>query len=325
MGPRIAIAVPLVLLTACLVGEDELDEEPPDVIPTDGLSLYEPSATFNKSGVSHSIDGAGIKVTKTRGDRPVTTYDARHQPLDSVALDEGPSNGTIRIATLESIVVAGKTMYRVWPKGSSNQGWIEIDDVKTAAKVREETSARAGNGQPCGRVGGLEDASGADTRYVVTPKAIIPTGNDATRWKRHSSSDEWFVFHPDWDQPNGVDRVFLMWSWSRTSSSGTNDGFVGGGVVRTEMRAGETFTPCRVQPIRTILRETAVTSGSRPASDSRKLAAYAAYGRYSTPTHNFYGWTIVASRLGDQCQMHIACPGGAGTCPRLPLPASCTY
>ncbi len=314
----------LFLLVACAVDDvdedldENLDEESEDVISSELSARFVPASKFNHSGVSHSVDGSGVIVTRTRNGQPITTFDAAHQPLGSVSLHDGPHGERIRIATLESLRIDGKTLFRVWPGGASKQGWIESDDVRTGnVTLREETAARAGNGHSCGSEGAVGLAE-----YVVTPKDIIPTGNANTRWKVNSSTGDWYMFHPDWDHPGGlIDRVFLFWSWTRTTSSGRNEGFKGGGVVRTEMRAGARFIACTVQPIRTILRETAEPRGSRPGS--RKLAVYAAYGKFVTPAQSFYGWTIVASRLGNQCQMHVACPGGPGTCPRLPLPQSC--
>jgi hypothetical protein len=302
-----------------------------DGISDDALTAgYVPASVFNKSGLRHSLNGAGVKVIKTRED-PILTYGASHMQIGSVGLSDGPNDGNIRIATLEEIGIDGVSLFRVWPGGSSHQGWIDLADVTTARKVHQETDARMGNGEPCGhRVGALTTSSGQSVRYVITPKAVQETGICATSWKfqswHTSSPGPWFQFHPDWDQPAGSSRVFLMWSWTPSDVEGHNSGFAGGGVVRTEMAAGTDFFPCKVQPVRTVLREVDAMKGATPDSTARKLSVYAAYGMFPGPTHPFHGWTIVASRLdGGTCQMHVACTGGPAECPLVPLPDDCTF
>jgi hypothetical protein len=318
------LALCLVLIAGCTVGDDPDDEDLDDAPPDDqGLATFATrfasADTFNHPGLSHSGSHGGIPVTALRTGATLPVYDSLRQVIANAGLDEGP-NGNLKISTLEKIQLGGHTMFRLWPGSSRNNGWVDLDDIQTASSLTEEPAARAHNGEACGSA-----APGLGNDFVIVPKDAQGTGNPKTIWRIDSSKHQWFTLHPDWDHPGGVNRTFLMWSWTRTQANGLIEpGFSGGGVVRAEMLAGARFEPCSVQPIRSIVREVSKTSSS-PKAGSQALAVYAVYGKYQTPTRAYYGWTIIADRLGDSCQMHMACANGPGTCARLPLPASCHY
>jgi hypothetical protein len=314
------------LASACVVQSD-LDEG--DTTDDELATGFVKASTFNHGGLRHSRNGAGVDVDHTRNGNAITTYDANHRPIGSVAIDDGVSGGKIRVQTLERLDVAGRTMFRVWPGGTSHQGWIEATDVAAERALAEEADARAGNGAMCGSVApGLTTTKGDAVRYVVTPKAIAPAGS-AKRWKVNASNGDWYGFTGDWDLLHGnLVRAPLMWSWSPTDKDGRLAvGFSGGGVIRTEILDGESFIPCRVQPIRTALRATPDVSGAKPAASERPLSVYAAFGRFDTKTKPMYGWVLVAERLEQTgvCTMHVRCDGGPSKCPLLPLPASCKF
>jgi len=319
------LALCLVLITGCAVGDDTWDEDLDDAAPDDQgeaafASRFAPADAFNHAGLSHSGSHGGIPVTALASGTTVPVYDSLRQKIADVPLDAGPSDGNVKISTLEKIQLGGHTMFRLWPGSSRHNGWVDVDAVRTASKLTEEPAARAHNGEACGT-----GAPGLGNDFVIVPQDAQGTGNPNTIWRIHSSRGSWFTLHPDWDHPGGVNRAFLFWSWTRTQANGVIEpGFSGGGVVRAEMLAGARFEPCSVQPIRSIVREVSNTSAS-PKAGSQALAVYAVYGKYQTPTRAYYGWTIIADRLGDSCRMHMACANGPGTCARLPLPASCHY
>jgi|JI6StandDraft_1071083.scaffolds.fasta_scaffold111392_1 hypothetical protein len=297
---------------------------------------YADPSVVNHSGLRHSDGGTGIVVDHTRDGRRIKTYDANHVELGDVDNCDGPggpagSCRAIRVQTLEQHIVGSKTMFRVWAGGSSNDGWIELDDVATVGRVTEQRSARAGNGDSCASHGIalVTDTAGQPVRYVVTPTTIAsPSGG--RKWRLDSSGDEWYLFSPDWDKPHGPNRAFLFWSWTPTDDTGINrTDFAGGGVARAEMRAGDFFTPCKVAPIPTVLRAGDASSTTKPALNRAYLmTVYGAYGQFTAGGHTFYGWTIIASVLNSTgaCQMHVRCDGGAAKCPLLPLlPSTCHF
>lgn len=325
------------LAIGCLPGNDLTDER----MGTSASSLtftYVAASTFNKSGLQHGIDRGGIEVVRMLHD-PIPTYDANHRILGDVSLLDGITkhnpDGTktqthIRIQTLETLQFGTETLFRVWPGGTSNQGWIVSSAVVPERTLSEEPSARAGNGEMCGHTApALTTIWGDAVQYRVLPQAIQPAA-PGMRWVVNASNHDWYDFTGDWDKLHSApSRAPLMWSWSPTDEEGTLEpDFKGGGVIRTELRNDEVFIPCQVQSIRTALREAPDAPGSKPRLDTaRTLSVYAAYGKFQTTTKPMYGWLLIAEQLKGSatCIMHVRCEGGADKCPLVPLPSSCKF
>ena len=299
---------------------------------------FVPASEFNKSGLKHSANGAGVPVDHTRNGQPITTYDADHRSIGTVEKMDGPTdaNGNktaIRVQTLEVLHVDSKDLWRIWPGGTSHAGWVESDDVATTIPYVEEPQARAGNGAPCGqKAPALPTASGPAATYRVRPLAMQAAAAGMT-WKVQASTGEWEFATSGWDKLHDpaagpVPRAPLMWSWTVTDADGLNQAFKGGGVIRNELREDEPFIPCHVTPIRMALREAPAVKGTAPdLATARTLYLYAAYGKYASTTKNLHGWLLVAERLAPSgpCVLHVACSGGPGECPLVPLPKSCQF
>ncbi len=338
MFKQISLCMLPALLVGCAPDSGRNHESDTSAIEVSRQALtggYVAPSVFNHSGLRHAADSTGVIVDHTRDGRRIKTYFANHAELGDADNCDGPGGITgacmpLHIQTMEKLNVAGKTLFRVWAKSASNDGWIESDDVAPKGPLTEEPRARAGNGESCYSHGVslLTDDSDLPVKYVVTPKAITaPSGS--RRWRLDSSGDAWYKFSPDWDNPAGPDRAFLFWSWTPTNEYGLNTtDFAGGGVVRTEMGAGDTFTPCKVEPIPTVLRAGAEDSTAKPTLDRAYLmTVFGAYGEFRSGSHSFYGWTIIASvDPSGACKMHVRCDGGSAKCPKLPLlPASCRF
>ena len=305
---------------------------------TDG---YAAASIFNHAGLRHTLGGGGVEVDHTRDGKPIKTYDASHAQLGEVPLRDGTKLEPIRMQTLEAIDIDGKRLFRVWAHETKHDGWVESDDVAVKTNhgpevgslaLHEEPSAAAGNGASCESHGVplLTDSAGQPVQYVVDPQAVDKPADPDLHWEIDSSYG-WLKFSPDWDKPAAPspfpNRVFLMWSWTPTDDDGNVHGFTGGGVARTEMRATEHFIPCMVAPIRSVLREVA-DKAPGPSPSAHRMTVFGAYGKYTSRTRSFYGWTILASSLNatGYCKMHLKCEGDSAKCPLLPsLPTKCHF
>jgi len=342
-GWNLAATTFIAIMTSAGCG---MRDEPTDYVGTIGatraaLTPSVAASIFNHSGLRHSDGGTGIPVDHTRDTKPIKTYDSSHAALGDVSINDGPDHKAIHIQTLEEVDLDGQRLFRVWAGGTSNDGWVESSDVAIntahgptpgSLVLLEEPHARAGNGESCEAHGVpfLTDSSGQPVKYIIAPATVEPPSSRGLVWKLESSTGAWYEFSPAWDKPAAPspvpNRAFLFWSWTPTDTAGNNNPiFAGGGVVRTEMRAGEVFTPCQVEPVHTVLREVASATGSGPAPSAHHMTVFAAYGKFTDRRmQSFYGWTIYASSLnatGD-CKMHVRCDGGAAKCPTLPVPST---
>ena len=240
---------------------------------------------YNFNGCTHNLQGHFLNKSN------VTIHDGSGQSLGLV-INNKPNDsypdGRLRFQGIEALTVGGRTYYYSWGAGGADgqSGHVWIADMQTRPTI--DSTARGGSG---GLWNGRTApdtylSNGTRKSYFVTP-AAIPSAMGyigPSTGLRHS-----FTHYGTPASPYSSGHTPLSWSWVNKT---------GGGIVRCQMKANDTFYPADVATINI----NSIDSGGNVNGSVKAM-----YGSIWNGAQRIFGWTVHSHIYQGTYVPHIVC------------------
>jgi hypothetical protein len=243
------------------------------------------SNDYNFNGATHNLQG--IFLNKAN----VPLYDGSGQPLGLVVNNkpnDSYPDGRLRFQGMELVEAGGRDYYYSWGAGGvdGQSGHIWVADM--TARPTISSSARGGSG---GLMNGRTApdiflANGTRKAYFITPQPIpieMHYIGPGTGLQYHYEN------YGTPAAPHSSGHTPLSWSWINKT---------GGGIVRCQMKANDTFYPADVATI---------TIASVAHNGSENGSVKAMYGSIWNGGRRIFGWTVHSHIYQGTYVAHITC------------------